>query len=214
MGCLLKTFAGGAVVLASGLLTLDAMADSFYRWVDEDGVVHYGDSVPPEYSKQERQIVNDYGVEIDRLAREKTAAELSAEQEALALEQEKQRQAEAEMRRDEVLLNTYLSVDEIEALRNQRMVLLDGRVRVTEAYLGSLRQKLANLQNDAKRFRPYSSDPDAPPIHDNLAKELSNTLNSIIAYEQTLTETRTQQVQLVAKFDDDITRFKSLKGLE
>ena len=99
MGCLLKTFAGGAVVLASGLLTLDAMADSFYRWVDEDGVVHYGDSVPPEYSKQERQIVNDYGVEIDRLAREKTAAELSAEQEALALEQEKQRQAEAEMRR-------------------------------------------------------------------------------------------------------------------
>jgi len=214
MSCILKIFAGGTFVLVSVLLTIDVTADSFYRWVDEDGVVHYGDSVPPEYSKQERQIVNEHAVEIDRLEREKTAAELAAEQEALALEQQKQRLAETEMRRDKVLLNTYLTVDEIEALRNQRMVLLDGRVRVTEAYLGSLRQKLANLQDDAKRFRPYSSDPDAPPIHDNLAKELSNTLNSIIAYEQTLTETRTQQMQLVAKFDDDITRFKKLKGLE
>ena len=56
-------------------------------------------------------------------------------------------------------------------------------------------------------------DPNAPPIHDWLAKELSNTLNSILVYEKTLDDTRIQQSEIVAKFDKDIDRFKHLKGM-
>ena len=92
--------------------------------------------------------------------------------------------------------------------------LLDGQIRVTEIYLANLREKLQKLQTDASRFQPYNSDPNAPPIHDWLAKELSNTLNSILVYEKTLDDTRVQQSQLVAKFDKDIDRFKHLKGLD
>ena len=80
-------------------------------------------------------------------------------------------------------------------------------------YLANLRQKLQKLQTDASRFQPYNSDPNAPPIHDWLAKEMSNTLNSILVYEKTLGDTRIQQSELVAKFEKDIDRFRSLKGL-
>ena len=33
-----------------------------YRWTDEQGVVHYGDHIPPQYANQERAILNSQGV--------------------------------------------------------------------------------------------------------------------------------------------------------
>lgn len=204
----------GLVLLLSGAAAAGSNDGRLYRWVDENGVVHYGDSIPPQYAKMERQVVNEHGITVDTMPAEKSDAELAELErlEALA-EAEQRRNAELEQR-DAILLSTYLSVDEIEALRNRRKELLDGQIRVTEIYLSNLRQKLEKLQADASRFQPYNSDPNAPPIHDWLAKELSNTLNSILVYEKTLDDTRVQQTEIVAKFDKDIDRFKHLKGLD
>ena len=49
-----------------------------YRWVDDKGVVHYGDSVPSEYSQQERSVLNGQGVEIGHVAGHKSGAALVA----------------------------------------------------------------------------------------------------------------------------------------
>ena len=206
-----RFFAGVVLVLAG--LTNAAISAELYRWVDEDGTVHFGDSVPPEYSKTDRQVLNDRGVAIKELPREKTPEELEAEQRANAVEAAEQRRMQVERERDAILLSTYLSIDEIEGLRNRRKELLDGQIRVTEVYLLNLREKLVKLQKDAARFQPYNADPNAPPIHDWLAKELADTLDSILVYEQTLADTRVQRVEMVDKFDEDISRLKELKGM-
>jgi len=208
---LLKMLAGSAPALllaAGGCLADDR---EVYRWTDEDGVVHYGDYVPPEYNKQTREIVNEQGVPVRTLPAEKTEAELAAERRAAEREKKQQHLAAVADQRDEVLLNTYLSVSEIEALRDRRLELIDGQIRVTEIYLRNLRDKLGKLQKEAERFRPYSPDADAPPIHDNLARELSDTLDSIILYEKNLDDARERQAYLEAKFATDIDRFRQLK---
>ena len=33
-----------------------------YKWVDEHGVTHYGDSLPSEYSQREQTVINKQGV--------------------------------------------------------------------------------------------------------------------------------------------------------
>ena len=43
-----------------------------YKWVDEKGVTHYGDSVPAQYSQREQTLLNAQGV-----ATEKRVAEMS-----------------------------------------------------------------------------------------------------------------------------------------
>jgi hypothetical protein len=182
-----------------------------YRWVDDQGVVHFGDSVPAEHATSDREILNKYGVPIATEEGEVTAEERAAAERAAAEEKQLRELEAAKRARDDILLNTYLSVAEIERLRDQRQELLDGQIQLTELYLESLRVKLAKLQKDAKRFRPYNKDPNAPPLHENLAKELSNTLDSIISYEQSLEEVRDTKEQLIAKFDDDISRFRELK---
>ena len=60
-------------ILAIGLLTISVSAVAqqndgrIYSWVDEDGVTHYDDSIPAEYSELDRQIVNEHGVTLREL---------------------------------------------------------------------------------------------------------------------------------------------------
>ena len=117
------------------------------------------------------------------------------------------------MLRDRVLLSTYLSVEEIEALRDRRMELVDGQMRVIQIYLDNLREKLIKLEKESQRFSPYSSDPNARPIDEKLARELSDTLDSIMLYDKNLAKTRAEQDMLVSKFAADITRFEDLHSV-
>ncbi len=201
----------GALLLSSSVF-VSATAAKLYRWVDENGEVHYGDRVPPEEVKLGREELNKYGVPVRTFSHELDQQEREALKRQQAIEAAEQQRLSDALHRDNVLLNTYLSIDEIEALRNRRKELLDGQIRVTELYLTNLRLKVTKLQKDASRFQPYNTDPNAPPIPDRLAKELSNSLRSILVYEQTLVDTREKNTQLVAKFDSDIDRFRHLSG--
>jgi hypothetical protein len=183
-----------------------------YRWVDNEGIVHFGDRVPPEYASKDLSLLNDQGVVVARVAGQKTPEELAEEARLKAAREEENRLREESLMRDRVLLSTYLSVEEIEQLRDRRLELVIGQMRITQVYLDNLREKLLKLERESQRFSPYSKDPDAKPIDEKLARELSDTLDSIALYERNLEKSQTEQAQLAAKFDADITRFRELNS--
>ncbi len=106
-----------------------------YKWVDEQGETHYGDRIPPEYAAQEKQVINSQGVEVERLEAQKSP-------EQLAIEDQKKVDALQRQNRDKNLLNTYVSVQEIERLRDQRTALLSDQIKVTSSFLETLNGKL------------------------------------------------------------------------
>lgn len=198
---LLLALAGGA-----------ALADTpqkLYRWVDKEGVVHYGDSVPPEYAEVEKQVLNDAGVTVGVLQGKKTPEEIAEEQR----QEEARMQRELQRRADQALLATYLSIDEIEMHRDRRVELFQAQARVTELYLRNLQRRMASLQDEASRFQPYSADADAPMIDPDLADDLNETRKTIERHEANLQRFRDDEQTIVARFDSDIDRFKALKGL-
>jgi hypothetical protein len=183
-----------------------------YRWVDNDGVVHYGDAVPPQFAEHDRDILNEQGVSVGFEEGRVTEAE-QAEKARIAAIEDAERQARMDAaQRDRVLLQTYLSVNEIEALRDRRLELLESQIKVTELYLNNLRKRLVGLQAEASSFKPYTTKENAPQIPENLALDLSRTTSMISLYEQTLSRTRSDQVELRKSFDSDIARFRELKG--
>ncbi len=189
-----------------------ASAQSLYRWVDENGQVHYGDHIPPAYATRDHEVLNDHGVSLRTIDGAATDEEL-AERDRVAAEQEATRLAEIrQANRDRVLLDTYLSVDEIIRLRDQRLDLLEAQISVTETYLANLNDRLLELRQSANRFKPYSVDPDASEIPENLALDMAQTADSITLYEQTLVRTRTQAQTLSEAFARDIERFEELTG--
>ena len=104
------------------------------------------------------------------------------------------------------------TVADIEDLRDRRLELLESQIKVTELYLGNLRKRLVGLQSEAEDFKPYTTRADAPQIPENLALDISRTTASISLYEQTLARTRADQQALRSSFDNDIARFRELKG--
>ena len=186
-----------------------AAQQKLYRWVDNDGVVHYGDSIPAEYAEIERQVVNDHGITVDVMRAKKTAEEIAEEERQKELEM----QAELQRRADQALLATYLSVDEILLHRDRRVELFQAQARVTELYLKNLEKRMTSLQEEASKYRPYSDDPDAEMIDPDLADDMQTTKETIARHQANLKKFEDDQQNIVARFDGDIDRFKRLKGL-
>jgi len=180
-----------------------------YRWVDADGLVHYGDSVPAEYAELERQIVNDHGITVDTLRAKMTAEEIAEEKH----QDDLRMQRELERRADQALLATYLTVDEILMHRDRRIELFEAQARVTELYLRNLERRMSVLKDEASGFQPYSEDPDAEMISTDLADDIASTKQTITRHEANLQRFQSDQQGIVARFDGDINRFKRLKGL-
>ncbi len=180
-----------------------------YRWVDSEGIVHYGDSIPAEYAEIERQVVNDHGITVDVMRAKKTEEEIAEEKR----QDELRVQAELQRRADQALLATYLTVDEILMHRDRRVELFQAQARVTELYLKNLERRMSSLNEEAANYRPYSEDPDAEMIDPDLAKDMKATKETIVRHEQNLKRFEDDQNNIVARFDGDINRFKKLKGL-
>lgn len=189
----------------------DAAAQQIRRWVDDNGVVHYSETVPPEYVDRDRDLLNSQGITVgfeEGLVTEEERAELAR---LAAAEEKRRRELEAIATRDRMLLDTYLSVEDIEDLRDRRLELMESQIKVTEQYLGNLRKRLGDLQREAERLaESASAGAGLPP---ELALDISRTTASISLYEENLNRTRAEQDQLHAAFSDDITRFIELKGL-
>jgi hypothetical protein len=174
-----------------------------YRWTDNNGVVHYGDSVPAEYAGKERAVLNGQGVEVGHIDGNKSAAELA--QQAQAAELARQR-----AQRDQTLLSTYVSAKDIEALRDERLAQIEGQVQASSTYIESLATRLGALQERAMQFKPYSSDANARRMPDELAEELTRTASEAHSQRKALDAKRKEQADMRAQFESDIQRFREL----
>ena len=116
-----------------------------YRWVDESGVVHFGDRVPAKYAKIEREIYSSQGVVIEVLPAEKTKEQLVAEelQRQLVLEQE--RLGKLAAHRNNTLLASYNGVSDIERARDDKLAQIKTQIELLDLNLENLSQQQENL---------------------------------------------------------------------
>jgi hypothetical protein len=184
--------------------------EAFFRCKDRNGQTHYGDSMPPACVGQDTEVLNEHGMQLRLIEGEATRQKrLQREAEEAKVHKEKEQRA----LRDRTLIETYLTVDDIERLRDQRLEQLNAQYRVTEQNIATLHERQTRLQAQIARFKPYSDKPNAPPLPEQLAAEVVNTVNGLRVYQESLNANRKEQAQLNESFDADIKRFKELKGL-
>ncbi len=185
---------------------------TLYRWVDDEGIVHYSDHVPQVYSSQDLDVLNSQGVAVRHVEGAATEEELAARARLAALGEAEAVAALEQARNDKVLLDTYLSIEDIERLRDRRLGLLGSQLNATELYLENLIKRLSELQLTAQNFRPYSDNPDARPVPQYLELDMTRTADAIKVYEETLGRSRDQHETLTEAFARDIQRFQELTG--
>ncbi|MEJ1397702.1 MAG: DUF4124 domain-containing protein, partial [Candidatus Sedimenticola sp. (ex Thyasira tokunagai)] len=118
----------GTALLIACIGTADA--GRLYRWVDDQGKVHYSDHVPTEHSRSARSQLDERGLEVKRTEAAKSAKEIAREKELKKLREEQQRLIERQRAKDQVLLRTFRTEDDILMARNGKLTSIDTMIMI------------------------------------------------------------------------------------
>jgi hypothetical protein len=201
------------VALVAGGAAAQSQSDKqkkLYRWVDKNGQVHYGDSVPAEYAEQDRDVLNKQGVKVGREEGTITPEEAAVK----AAEDKAAREEQKRKLRDRVLLQTYQSVKELEVLRDTRLELVDAQLTIQEQSLANLRAQHAKIERAAARYAPLNTEPGAPPLPDETAADLARSANDIATQEGNLQRRREERENIRLTFEADIRRYQELRAVK
>ena len=192
------------LVLAVGLAhAADEKGTRAFRWVDAQGVVHYGDRVPAEFARGQTSELNPQGIEVRQ-----SPAQLSPNDAQSA----EQREAAAARQRqhDQFLMSTYTSPRDIEQLRDERVGLVEAQIVAARGFLAAAETRMKSLEKRAQGFRPYSSEATARRMPDPLAEELVRTLSEERAQRVVMEKKQREKDALRAAFQADIDRYQAL----
>jgi len=174
-----------------------------YRWTDENGEVHYGDTVPAQYAQRSIAELNSQG-----LAVRERPAQLSAAEQALISERG---QLDARTKqRDNFLLTTYTSTQDIESLRDERLAQIETQVAASRGYVEAVQTRMQGLKTRMRNFKPYSTKPNARRLPDTLTAEIVQTLNEELSQRAVLMSRQKEQETLRSSFQADIDRYRQL----
>lgn len=194
------------IALLAGLaLSLPASA-KMYKWVDDKGVTHYGETIPPEYAGKDRAELNKAGRVVNKQEVLTPEERRVKEQEAAAKRNEEAAALEAK-RRDKALLNTYSNTKEIDLARTRNLQQVDARIHSTNSQLKMVRENLQSLQNDADA-RTKAGKKVPPSLYEDI-KETQDRLNKL---QQDLDKDQAERAALNARYDADKARYKELTG--
>jgi uncharacterized protein YPO0396 len=194
------------VALIAGLtLSFPAMA-TLYKWVDNNGITHYGETIPPEYADKDHEVLNKAGRVIQ-------TQEVMTPERRRAKEQEdakKREQAEAaleQQRHDHTLLNTYSNVDEIDQARIRNLQQIDARINAINAYIRAANDNLAALQEEAANYDKANRTKPS-----SLKQDLLDAKNRLEQLQQDQQAPLAEKAALQKRFDADKARYIELTG--
>lgn len=194
------------IALIAGIAFSLPASAKMYKWVDDQGVTHYGETIPPQYADKDRSELNKKGRVI------KTNEVLSPEERLLKEEEDARKRAEKEAalesrRRDKALINTYSSPDEIDLARHRNLQQIDARVNGVGAQLKIVSDRMAGLQKEADGYRQAGKK--LPP---SLQDDLNETQGRVDKLQQDLEKAKADKAAMEARYDADKARYRELTG--
>jgi hypothetical protein len=203
-----RSFACGTFALlglAALILLPPAARATTYKWVDDKGVIHYSDKMPPEAINKGNVELNKQGVPI-----RKTDPALTAEQRrAREAEEDRARQAQKVrddvQRRDRALLQTYTTESEIDLSKSRALSTIDGQMQSALAYTATLNKR---KQEVVVRMASFGDKP--PPT---LERELANVDEELAKQADLIAAKRKEITVVTARYDADKQRWREIRTI-
>lgn len=201
IGMAKPTVAGAALgaLLAVGL---PALATT-YKWVDEHGVVHYTDKVPPEQIDKARVELSKDGVPVRKIDPAMTAEQRKAKEAEEARQRELARVQEDVARKNKALLQSYTSEAEIELARKRALSTLDGVIQSAVAYTEQLNKRKEEVERKKAEFGNK-------PIPAALEREATTVDVELVRQNEVVAQKRRESADVQAKYDAILARWREL----
>lgn len=197
------TALGGLALLFA--LSAGVASAATYKWVDEKGVVHYTDKIPPEALNKGNVQLDKQGVPIRRtdpalsVEQRRKQAEEEARQEQLAKDRE------LVDRRDRALLATYTVESEIDLARKRALATIEQQMQSVTAYSAQLNKRKAEVT----QRKAALGDKPVPPV---LEREAANIDAELGRQDDLLAAKQKEVVMVNARYDADKKRWRELRA--
>ena len=181
-----------------------------YKWVDDNGTTHYGETIPPKYADKNRSQLDKSGRIVESreiLTSEERRAKREEQKIMDAQEQEEKRTAQEKARRDKMLVNTYSSVAEIDLARKRNLRQIELRINGLLARIKMTNENLQGLQAEANGYTKKKQD--IPP---SLKEDLISTEARLENLRGDLEKPSAEKEALEARYDEDKKRYRELTG--
>jgi len=203
--------------LAAAMVTLAVMllagppparSATLYKWIDENGVVHYSDQMRPEDTKRAHETLNDQGITIEKQGAQKTPEEL--EREKLLREQtlQKKQEHEEKLRHDKLLLDSYRNEQELIDNGEEKVATIEATINIIKGRIERLRAQLQRYLRDAADLERSGK-----PVSQTINQALADTKDKIDSNIEFIAEKRREQDALRKQFAEDLKRYRELKTI-
>lgn len=185
-----------------------AGAQQLYRWVDDQGSVHYSDVMPPTEVEKGHLQLSPQGLPVRTVPPAKTPEQIRRERELARLRAQQQRMLEQQRADDRVLLNTFHSVDDLIMTRDGNLSDIDTLIQVKKGNIRRQQDWLSKLRADAADLeRKGETVPDA------LEERIDGTEHAIEEALAAIVQREQQKQEIRRRFDRDLKRLRQLKNL-
>lgn len=192
-----------ALMLALLLVAGNAEA-KMYRWVDSNGRVHYGDTLPSTYQKSGASEMSKQGNVVNRMQSE---AERQANAEREAEQKRIQQEAEKQAQQDKALTFTYTSEAEIDLARDRALEHHKLAIKGAEIRAKAVEKNLAELNARVSKIEKSGR-----PVNANLTEQLNQASKESLELKRTVLTNEEAMAKVREKYAADKARFKELTG--
>ncbi len=178
-----------------------------YKWVDENGQMHFGDKIPPKYMAKEHQELNESGVVTKHKEAEKTAKEKA---EARRVEREKKKAELIEKKkrqRDRVLLDTYTTERDLIVARDSRLDAVGSQIQLAETIIRDSNKSIGALEKQVTQIK--ASNREVPA---DMYQRIDSEKQQIAVQSKVMETHKQRRDDISTQFNGYIERFKVLKA--
>ena len=197
------------------LLTLSAviMFSSFtvqakmYKWVDEEGQMHFGDRIPAKYQVKAHQELNERGVTMRHQEAAKTP-EQKAEERRLEKDRKRAEQIrKKQQQRDRVLLDTYTTERDLIVARDSRIDAINSQIHLAESIIKDSNDKIDSMEKRVTQIKASNRD---VPL--DLFQRIESEKQQVGVQSTVMGNHKKRRDEIATQFNGYIKRFNVLKA--
>ena len=129
---------------------------ALYKWVDEKGITHFTTTLPPEAATRGSAVITEQGRVLKETHGERTAEEIAKAKRLESSAEQKRRAKKAAEKRDHALLLSYMTENDIDDRRDERLKFIDGQISQTTKKYQAVEEEYIQLLYK-HRIYPYKT---------------------------------------------------------
>ena len=193
------------LLLCIGSLPIQA---KMFKWEDDDGNVHFGDTIPPQYLNKQHNQLNAQGAVVSTHdeVKDETEEEKQEKYRLVKIEKEKQKEAKDQARQDRMLLDTYTTERDLTAARDARLDAVESQLQLSKSTIIDAKLKLDITEKQIATIKAAGN-----KVPNNITRKMKLEEKQLKTYQNLITSHEKKKLEINEQFGGYIIRFRELK---